>query len=130
MTDKTDPKTGEIVPARLLPPPLKTITSIARVSGKNIQKLNLRDHPELSGMNIIVTEARFNPEGSAEYGNRPYVVMLAFVFQQGREATPDDARMIVTGADNLYWRMQDAVAAKALPISGVLRKSGRAWFID
>lgn len=132
MSEKSvaNPKTGEIIPARFLPPAKEAITKIARVAGKNIEKLNLRDHPELNGHNIIISEARVNAEGSAEYGNRPFVVMVAWVFQQGREPEPDDVRMVVTGSDNIYFRVLDAINAKALPISGVLRKSGRAWFID
>lgn len=125
-----NPKTGEIIPARFMPPSKEAVTKVARVAGKNIEKLNLRDHPELSGMNIVVSEARVNAEGSAEYGNRPFVVMVAWVYPQGREPEPDDIRMVVTGADNIYFRMLEVIEQKAFPVSGVLRKSGRAWFID
>ncbi len=129
-TKNIDPKTGEIVPARFLPPAKETITRVARVAGRNIEKINLRDHPELSGMNILISEARVNAEGSAEYGNRPFVVMAAWVFPQNREPEPDDVRMVVTGADNIFFRMLEVIEQKAFPVSGVLRKSGRAWFID
>lgn len=132
MSEKSvaNPKTGEIIPARFMPPAKETVTKVARVAGRNIEKVNLRDHGELNGYNITVGEARVNAEGSAEYGNRPFVIMVAWVYPQGREAEPDDIRMVVTGSDNVYWRMLEAIDKKAFPVSGVLRKSGRAWFID
>lgn len=128
-SDSKSAQTKAVVPARFMPPAMSSVTPVQKVSGQNTAKVNLRDNPELNGMTIIVTDARLNAEGSAEYA-QPYLVAKCFIFPPSREATPEDARVLVTGSGNVYERLLDCKMNNAFPISGTLRKSGRAWFLD
>lgn len=126
-------KSKEIVnvpPAHVTVPDEAIITPIQKVSGANVAKVNLRDHPEMDGMRVIVMSARLNADGNAEFGGKPYAVAQAFIFPAARKATAEDLRVLVTGAGNLYDRLADCVQTNAFPVSGILRKSGRAWFLD
>lgn len=100
------------------------ITPMATVAGRNPRGMNLKDHPELDGLNLIMTAARF-----VEGENNTYVVMQGWAFV-GESPTDDERCVIVTGSENIVERMAVVVAANAFPVSGKLRKSGRAWFID
>lgn len=130
MAQNADKQTGEIIPARFKPPSRASVTKVEQVSGKNLPKVNLKDNADASGKILIATKAVLNTEGSPEYGARPFVIITGFLFPPSREAQPEDACVVVTGASNVYERMADALNAKAFPVQGVLRKSGRAWFLD
>lgn len=114
----------QIVPAVILPPKAETITKISDVAGRNPPSFNLRDHPELDGLNIIIISARI-----AEGETRDYVVMRAFLYA-GDTPTPENLCVMITGAENIVEKLTIVIEQNAFPTSGKLRKSGRAWFID
>lgn len=128
-----DPKTGEVIvfkaPVAITPPKRNTLTDINKVAGKNPAAINLRDHPEFAGMELIVADVRLT-SGEISGHKTNYAIIACFLVTPGKEPTKDDFRMLITGADNVYDRVVEAVLANALPISGTLRHSGRAWFLD
>lgn len=130
---KTDPNTGEVaVTIRVNAPPIPTkeaVTPIGRIVGDNPTAINLRDHKELSGKKIVVVSAHFNDGSNTEY-DKPFVAMKAFICEPDADPTPDDYRIVITGADNVFERLAAVSAENGFPISGLLRNSGRAWFID
>lgn len=142
MSPAADKTTGEVFPndggtpfplvvkpSPLVPPDLKTVTNVSQVAGKNPPACNLRDHDELSGMDVYIVDCAF---GSGDQNGRPspFVVIKGFVTSPGKAPTEENAMVIVTGADNVYQRVALAFADHMLPIRGTLRKSGRAWFLD
>lgn len=114
MSEKTkvDPRTGEVITAGgkfdiTKPPDPKTVSDINTVAGKNPRAVNLRDHPELDGMELYVGDVKF---GSGDIGGKhtTYCVMAGFVCAPGKKPTEADAVMIITGADNIYSRIAQA----------------------
>ena len=133
MAQKADPKTGEIITIspKYQFPAEAAVTPVQKVSGKNILHINLRDHPELNDLHIVIAAAGFNMDGSPEYNSKPYCTLICWVWPKTREVDMvADLRSISTGAGNVFDRTLDAQNANAFPISGTLRKSGRAWFLD
>lgn len=129
-----DSRTGAVIPvntgiSKMVPPDMKAITPIDKVAGKNPAAANLRDHPEFSGMQCTIVDAKF---GSGDIGGKStaFVVIACFLHAVGAKPKEEDARVLITGSDNVYARVATAYAQSAFPISGVLRKSGRAWFLD
>lgn len=106
------------------PPDPRSVTPIKSIAGHNPAAMNLRDHPELDGMKIIVESARM-----ADGETKPYVILKAWVYV-GDAPEADNACVVVTGSENIVERMLLAISNDALPVSGTLRKSGRAWFLD
>lgn len=129
----TDARTGALIrvsPAQALTPPdLKTVKRVDAVAGKNPAAANLRDHPEFSGMEFYVTDAKFGT-GDISGRSTAFVVMLGYLVKAGDKPKEDNLVTIITGADNVYARIAQAYVKEAFPIVGTLRKSGRAWFLD
>ena len=126
-----------IIPARPRFPDPATVTPLKKVAGVNPPPTNLKDHPELDGRVIIINDCKVNPEG--EYG--PFCILDVWLLGKGKKVedvakmkatdfSEEDHTVIITGAGNLYSRVTLALSEDALPISGTLRKSGRAWFLD
>jgi hypothetical protein len=126
-----------IIPARPRLPDPATVTPLRKIAGTNPQPTNLKDHPELDGRVIVINDCKVNPEG--EYG--PFCILDVWLLPKEKKAedlakmkatdfTEEDHTVIITGAGNLYSRVTLALSEDALPISGTLRKSGRAWFLD
>lgn len=128
-----DSKTGEIIVSRpaiaLRPPDPKSVKKIGDVAGANPPAINLRDHPELHGMELQVVDVHFT-SGDTGGKKTTYMVAAAYIVRPGAKATPDDFRIVLTGADNVMGRVMEAFSNNALPVSGILRKAGRAWFLD
>ena len=133
--------TGEIVMVRgasaknMKPPKRKDVTSIDSVAGKNPPAVNLKDHPEFSGREIIIMEAKFKAS-TLGGDNKSYVLLACYMPAPGKEATDQDFVIIITGSENVQARIADAEISAGegspYPITGTLRtsKGGRAWFLD
>ena len=114
----------QIVPMSVQPPDMATVSSINTVAGKNQRGMNLRDHAELDGLNILIVGARL-----AEGEQSTYVVMRCYVYA-GDKPQADNLAVIVTGSENIVERLAVCIESNAFPVLGKLRKGGRAWFID
>lgn len=129
-----DARTGAVIPvntgiSRLVPPDMKSVTPVDKVAGKNPAAANLRDHPEFSGLQCTIVDAKFGT-GDISGKSTAFVVIACFLHQAGSKPKEEDARVLITGSDNVYARVAQAYGQNAFPITGVLRKSGRAWFLD
>lgn len=131
MAKKVDTETGEVIQYRepvtaLAVPDMKTVSPVKAIAGKNPAGVNLRDHPEFAGQNFICVRARI---ASGENGE--YIIATGFVFPDGVTPTVEDhAVTLISGSENVYNRVVAALEQNAFPVSGKLRKGGRAWFYD
>ena len=130
MAKKVDQSTGEIITYRepvtgLTIPDMKTVKPVQEVAGKNPAGVNLRDHPEYDGLIFVCQRARIASGESGEF-----IIATGFVFPETVQPTMDHAVTLITGSDNVYNRIVAAMEQNAFPISGKLRKGGRAWFLD
>lgn len=133
-------QTGEITVVRgsrsqFALPKNSTVTPIETVAGKNPPASNLRDHPELNGMDVVIMANRF--QDSTLGGKKgTYAIMACFVSAPGVEPKEEDFRILMTGSENVQGRLADAELAAGdgspYPLRGRLRLSpgGRAWFLD
>lgn len=108
------------------------INSAAKVAGKNPPLKNLKDHPEMDGMNVIIGDVTL-----CQGDQSNYVMCPAFVFPDSvdpwklkEEELQDYACTISTGSANFMDRVLIAADQKAFPLAGKLRRGGRAWFLD
>jgi hypothetical protein len=132
---KTNDSTPAIyVPARTITklPPRKEIKSAREVAGKNPTLVNLKDHPEFDGQNIVIFS------GTVAQGDQSnYVLCVSMIYPDSvdpwmmtDEQREDYTYIVSTGSANVMDRVQTAIASGTLPFSGKLRRGGRAWFID
>lgn len=134
-------ETGEIVVVRgvsaktMAPPKRAEVTPIEAIAGKNPPAINLRDHPELSGMEVTIMDSRFQ-ESTLGGKKGSYVIAACYVTAPGVQAEAKDFMILMTGSENVQGRIAEAIMAaeggSPYPISGTLRCSagGRAWFLD
>jgi hypothetical protein len=136
-----DPQTGEIIVARgtkramMKIPKREEITPLDKVAGKNPPAINLRDHPELAGKELVIMDAKFLP---STLGGKldTYLLMACFVTAPGQDPKEEDFVIIMTGSENVQGRVADAEMAAGegspYPLRATLRCSqgGRAWFLD
>jgi len=139
-TQVVDAETGEITIVRgarkafAIPDP-KTITPIDQVAGKNPAAVNLRDHPEFNGMEVIVMDARFS-DSTLGGKKGTYLVAACYVVAPGATPKEDNFTIIMTGSENVQGRIADALliaeesGGTPFPLKGTLRNAGRAWFLD
>lgn len=124
---------GTIVPfvkhAELEKIDMKHVNNINQVAGKNPLSVNLRDHPEFSGMDLYVQEVTFH-EGTGDGKKTLFLVATGRICAPGGDPNKVEPVVLITGASNVFDRVAVAAAAGAFPIKGTLRKSGRAWFLD
>lgn len=138
-TEIVNQETGEITVVRgvsaraMRPPKSKEVTTISDIAGKNPAAVNLRDHPEFSGMDIYIMDARFS-ESTLGGKKGSYLVAACYVTASGAEPKEENFLIIMTGSENVQGRVADAMLAagdgSCFPIKGTLRNSGRAWFLD
>lgn len=105
------------------------VSNINDVAGRNPAAFNLRDHPEFSGMEMYVQDATFK-QGVIDGNTTTYVLATVRICAPGADPNSVEPGIIMTGSSNIFDRIVAAMQANALPIKGLLRKSGRAWFLD
>lgn len=113
-----------IVPGTIKPPAMATITPVNKVLGDQPPAWNLRDHPELDGMQFIITKFKVSKGDQGDY-----LIMDGYRLPAGiDEPRPEDRLIVITGSSNVLERVLPTV--DQLPVMGKFRKSGRAWFFD
>ena len=94
-TDATK-KDGDVViitrRVKIVPPDMRTVSTIDKVAGKNPPLYNLKDHPEFSGMNVVFMDMKINRGDTGEY-----MIAPAYVFADGKSPKDVDPIYICTG---------------------------------
>lgn len=135
-----DPSTGEIVQVKISksvfkPPKAGAVTPIDQVAGKNPPAVNLKDHPEFSGMELTIMDAKWKKSTLGGHLDT-YLLLACFITTPGTQPKESDYVILMTGAENVQARIADAEMAAGegspYPLKGILRasKGGRAWFLD
>ena len=135
---KVDPRTGLVITVKapiekVRPPDPKSLSLIGQIAGPNPNVVNLRDHPEYAGMDLVTTDdASSITFGEGEQNGRKssYLMMVCWITPPGQKPEQGKAIVLRTGAGNVYDRVAEAWVKGAFPIKGTLRKGGRAWFLD
>jgi len=113
-------------------PDMKQVSTVRQVAGKNAPAVNLKDHPEFDGQTLLAVRGRWNSGETSTFG--PYVIVDGFIYPKGTKLTEknaaDYAVTLMTGSGNVYDRMLQCITDNAFPVSGDLRRGGRAWFVD
>jgi len=137
-------QTGEIVVLRgsaaIVPTPsaISEVSSIQNVTGKNSKAINLKDHPEYSGKIAQFEKVIWKKKhGKLKEDENPlYFLAHTFIFEKGREPVREDYVKLMTGANFIVERLQDAELAmedgSPYPLRGILRKSadGDSWYLE
>lgn len=128
-----DPETGEIVESSngssWSPPSLKNARRVKDVAGELPQYINLKDHPELSGVEIAIVSVSDPVPG--DLGD--YVKIACYPLKDGEPGKPI---VIVTGAENVLNRALaiQGEASPETPVIGTLREVGNAtrtaWLLE
>jgi hypothetical protein len=95
--------------------------------GENPEFINLRDHKELDGKDILIVGIG---SGAGEFGQ--YVKIYGIILDENKN--PVDKKIIMTGAENVVERCLDISATvpnlTQNPVIATLRIAGDAWLLD
>lgn len=101
--------------------------TIKELGGTRPPLYNLRDHEELDGRKVAIVQVRYN-EG--EFGQ--YAIIAAFFIDPPNSPDKPAPVVLMTGSEDILGRLAQFadVIDNGTPLIGVLRHSGRAWFLD
>lgn len=108
-------------------PNFSNAQTIEDLGGARPPLYNLRDHEELSGRKIAIVQVHYN-EG--EFGQ--YAFIAAFFIDPPNSPEKPAPVVLMTGSEDILGRLAQFadVIENGTPVIGVLRHSGRAWFLD
>lgn len=139
----TNQQTGEIIPLRgsrsIIPPPSNdsAVTTIQTITGASSKAINLKDHPEFSGLVCQFEKVVWKEKKTTKGDENPlYFLAHCYIFPRGTQPTSDHYVKLMTGATLIVERLQDAELAAEdgtpYPLRGLLRKSstGDSWYLE